>query len=177
MRFVIIGLLLSGPLSLYEVQRRFSSVISLFYSASSGSIQRALRTLVEDSYVTVVDDAESPRGRKLHYVTDEGRDAWRAWMLEPITGSDLEQAMLARVFFLGQLEAADERMRVLAGIRERAEAELERLDAIKAPVSAPEAAELNRTQIYRFATLDYGVRSTRLALDWLRELESVEAPA
>ncbi|MBS3180402.1 MULTISPECIES: PadR family transcriptional regulator [unclassified Pseudoclavibacter] len=173
MRFVILGLLLGGPLSLYEVQRRFASVISLFYSASSGSIQRALRTLTEDGFVTVAEDTDSPRYRKLHHVTTEGRAAWRSWMLEPITGSDLEQAMLARVFFLGHLPESGERMLVLATIRTRADAELERLDAIAA--TRPDAAELARVQMFPFATLDYGVRSTRLALEWLRELETTEA--
>lgn len=173
MRFVILGLLLGGPLSLYEVQRRFSSVISLFYSASSGSIQRALRTLVDDGHVTVVDDDTSPRGRKLHHVTEAGRDAWRTWMLEPATGSDLEQAMLARVFFLGHLADADERMQVLTSIRARAESELQRLDAIAA--IRPDTAQLGPSQAYPFATLDYGLRSTRLTLEWLRELETTEA--
>lgn len=173
MRFVIIGLLLGGPLSLYEVERRFSSAISLFYSASSGSIQRALRALVEDGHVTVADDPESKRRRRLHRVTTAGREAWRAWMLEPITGSDLEQAMLARVFFLGRLDEQGERMQVLTSIRTRAEAELERLDAIAA--TRPTDTQLDQAQAYPFATLDYGVRSTRLALEWVRELELANA--
>ena len=45
MRFLILGILLDGPLSLYDMRKQFAAGISLFYTASSGSIQRALGQL------------------------------------------------------------------------------------------------------------------------------------
>lgn len=53
MRFVILGLLLSGPLSLYDVHKHFTGSISLFYAASFGSIQRALKQAHAEGWVTV----------------------------------------------------------------------------------------------------------------------------
>lgn len=53
MQFLILGLLLDGPHSLYDVHKRFTGGISLFYAASFGSIQRALKQLEEHGRVTV----------------------------------------------------------------------------------------------------------------------------
>lgn len=175
MQFVILGMLLGGPLSLYDVQRHFERVVSLFYSASAGSIQRALRQLVAEGRA-VVDDAaagrETGRGRKPYRITPAGRDAWREWMLAPLSGSELETAMLARVFFLGRLDAPEDRLHVVDGIRARLRAEEERLGALAAAASAPSDDPVLRSQL---ATLDYGRRSLALALAWATELAEAEA--
>lgn len=43
---VILGLLMLWPQSLYELTKSFEAGISLFYSASTGSIKRALLSLI-----------------------------------------------------------------------------------------------------------------------------------
>lgn len=168
MRFVIIGLLLDGPLSGYAVQQRFAQVVSLVYSASLGSIQRALQALVDDGLAIVEADPSSARGRRLHRLTASARPLWEQWMLAPVDGGQLEREMLARVFFLDRLGRADARLTALRGLRHRAEHELAALRALEARVAAPDGFTS------QLATLDYGLRSTALAIDWLRELEVTE---
>lgn len=171
MQFVILGMLLGEPLSLYDLRQRFARVVSLFYSASFGSIQRALRSLVEAGHVTLEAEPGSARGKKLYRVTVEGRTTWRTLMLAPLSGSDLEKTMLAKIFFLGRLDAAADRARVLAAVRERVEGDLARLRALAgpgAPVADPVAG-------YQFATLDYGLRTLEVARDWVDELAAAEA--
>lgn len=178
MPFVILGLLMSGPLSLYDVRKRFAAGISLFYSASFGALQRALRQLVTDGHATVTDDDGSARGRKLYALTPEGRRAWRDWMHAPLTsGTDAETTVLAKVFLLGRLEDAAERSDVLAALRLHVLGaadvlrDLEReLDAAQPPADLREVAAFQR------ATLDYGLRSHSVMLDWLDEL-AVGAPS
>lgn len=74
MRFLILGTLLDGPLSLYDMRKQSAAGITLFYTASFGSIQRA-----------------------------------------PVTASDAEPTMLAKVCLLGRLPAADRRACVRRG--------------------------------------------------------------
>lgn len=45
MRFLILGTLLDGPLPLYDMRKQSAAGITLFYTASFGSIQRALGRL------------------------------------------------------------------------------------------------------------------------------------
>lgn len=178
MQFMILGFLLSGPLSLYDLQKRFASGPSSFYSASSGSIQRALRHLVDAGWATVETDPANGRGRRLHRRTAAGESAWRAWMLDPGAGTtDAETTALAKVYLLGRLDDAGDRRRVLAGIRERAAASREELqgiaDDVDARSAAFDAATLRLFEPQR-ATLDYGLRTHDLLLEWVRELEAAQ---
>lgn len=174
MQFVILGLLLGGPLSLYDLRKRFAAGISLFYSSSFGGIQRALGHLVDDGSVTVDAEPGNPRGRKLYRVTDAGRSRWREWMQEPLPrGADTETLLLAKVFLLGRLEASADRAVTLARVRDAAEESLAELRALAADVDAqrtdmpPDLADI---AAYQRATLDYGLRSARLALEWIDDL-------
>jgi DNA-binding PadR family transcriptional regulator len=170
MQHVILGLLLLGPQSLYDLHKQFGQGVSLFYSASFGSIQRALQQLVAQGHVTVSDAPDDRRGRKLHTITDAGRAAWREWMLSPLTGSDVETTMLAKVFLTGFLPPSD-RPEVIARLRTRADAELEGLEGAAAAIDAQTVpAEYADAFAYQRATLDYGIRAHRLAQDWLAEL-------
>lgn len=173
MRFVILGLLLAGPLSLYDLHKRFSAGVSLFYSASFGSLQRALRHLIDDGSVTVSGAAVGARERKLHTVTDVGRVKWRAWMRSPLDDSDPETTMLAKVFLLARLPEAEDRQTALHGIRIRAATDLAALRTLAAEADArrPEIHPSGRAEFAaQRATLDYGIRSHELALTWVEEL-------
>ena len=115
MRFLILGILLDGPLSLYDMRKQFAAGISLFYTASSGSIQRALGQLASHGWVTILDADDSRRRKKVYVVNDASQQAWREWMHAPVTASDAEPTMLAKVCLLGRLPAADRRACVRRG--------------------------------------------------------------
>lgn len=170
MQFLILGILLGGPLSLYDVHKHFAGGISLFYAASFGSIQRALRQLEEKGWVHAVEAEDSRRRKKLHMLTEAGRAAWREWMHEPITGSDAEPTILARVYLLGHLPKG-ERSDCLEKMRARLTGDLDALESLAVRVDSvaipDDAADAHR---YRRATLDYGIRSHSLALAWLEDL-------
>ena len=171
MQYVILGLLLLGPQSLYDLHKQFGQGVSLFYSASFGSIQRALRQLVAQGLVTVADAPDDRRGRKLHTISDEGRVAWREWMLAPTVGADPETTMLAKVFLAGFLPEPADRAATIARLRERVDADLRALhEAAVGLDSVPVPAEYRTVAAYQRATLDYGIRAHELAARWLDEL-------
>jgi DNA-binding PadR family transcriptional regulator len=173
-RFVILGLLLGGPLSLYDVRKRFSAGISLFYSASFGGIQRALQQLLESGSITVADSPDDPRGKKLYSVTSLGRTRWRQWMLDEIPpGADAETLMLAKIYLVGRIDDPADRRAVLARARARAVAALDDLRHIAtevdmASVDLPE--DVRTIAAFQRATLDYGLRAHVLAVTWVDEL-------
>jgi len=176
MQFVILGLLLAGPLSLYDVHKRFTAGISLFYRASFGSISRALEQLVAQGWAEVEDAVESRRGKKLYSITPAGQEAWRGWMLGPLTGSDLETTMLARVYLLGLLPHDRERRQVVQAIRARLSEDAADLATLADELDARDVVA-GLEDIYRFqrATLDYGIRSHALARAWLDDLEAARS--
>lgn len=172
MQQVILGLLiLHGPLSLYAVQRLFEQGVSLFYSASSGSIQRALRQLAERGLATATDASAGARASKPYAVTEAGRRTWHDWMVSPLDGGDAETTMLAKVFFLGLVADVGERDRVVDTIRTRIAADLAELEGLAAGLDAADVPP-EHADVFAFqrATLDYGIRSHRLAREWCEEL-------
>ncbi|SDM64471.1 PadR family transcriptional regulator [Nonomuraea jiangxiensis] len=126
----------------------FGAGVALFYSASSGSIKRALDTLLAQGFIEVASIEAGGRGRKVYRLTDAGRQEFRAWM----TGEPAE------------------RLPVLRRITARIETELAGLSALGKhldPLDVP--AEHTDLATHQRATLDYGIASHRFALDWFRD--------
>lgn len=168
MAHVILALLLIAPQSLYDLKKAFEAGVGLFYSASSGSIKRALDTLLDRCQVEVASTETGGRGRKVYRVTDAGRREFQAWMTGDLSGSDVETAALSRLFFLGLLDAGD-RAAVLRRITTRLESDLAELTALGEHLDSLEVPEhLQEVALHQRATLDYGLASTRFSLDWFR---------
>ncbi|USQ79240.1 PadR family transcriptional regulator [Ornithinimicrobium faecis] len=165
MAHVILGLLLIYPQSLYDLIKSFEAGVSLFYSASSGSIKRALDNLLASGSIEVASTEPGARGRKVYRVTDSGRGEFHAWMTGPLSGN-LETAALSRLYFLGLLEAP-ERPPVLERMREATEAQLGQLTRLRDHISTLEIPdELRDVAESQAATLDYGIHSHQASLDW-----------
>lgn len=165
---VILGLLMLWPQSLYELTKSFGAGASLFYSASTGSIKRALDRLVADELI-VGASWTGPRGKRVYTITEAGRDEFRRWMLEPLRGGGTETAILARTYFLGLLSKAD-RCNVAENIRARIRQDLSRLEDLAEQLPSATVPEgLEGVAKYQLATLQYGLSSGRTALSWAEE--------
>lgn len=169
MAHVILGLLLIAPQSFYDLIKNFEAGVGLLYSASSGSIKRALDTLLARGATEVASIEPGGRGRKVYRPTDVGRSEFHAWMTAEPTGPDLETAALSRLYFLGLLEP-DQRAPALHRITARIQTELaalEDLDERLGALSFP--AEHRDLVTHQRATLDYGLASHRFMLAWFRD--------
>lgn len=177
MAHVILGLLLISPQSLYDLIKNFEAGVALLYSASSGSIKRALDVLLGRGLIEVASVESGGRGRKVYRATEAGRGEFHEWMTGELGGPDLEAAALPRLFFLGLVEAAD-REAVLRRIQRRAEEEVAALTGVDERIAAMDVPEgLREVLAYQRATLHYGIASGRHALAWFgdfieRERES-----
>lgn len=170
MAHVILGFLMIAPMSLYELVKAFESSVSLFYSASTGSIKRAIDNLLAEGRIEASGVQPGARGKKTYHLTDAGRRAFHDWMSAAPDGPDLETAALSRLFFLG-LVAPDERAPVLERILARIDAELAVLTTVEAQlVGTPVADEHRELVPYQHATLDYGLTGLRAARDWFGAL-------
>ncbi|MEV0643667.1 PadR family transcriptional regulator [Phytomonospora sp. NPDC050363] len=166
---VILGLLLLAPQSFYDLIKGFEAGVGLFYSASSGSIKRALDGLLARGAIEVASVEAGGRGRKVYRATDTGRAEFQAWMGSEPTGSDFETAALSRLYFLGLLDA-DDRVPVLRGITARIESDLAELTALDARLDTQAVPPEHRdTAFHQRATLAFGIASNRFALAWFGE--------
>ena len=172
---MILGLLLIAEQTLYQLVRSFEGGVSLFYSASAGSIKRALDGLLERGLIEVASLEPGARGRKVYRVTAAGQAEFRSWMTAELRGADVETAALSRLFFLGLLDPA-ERPSVLRRVTSRVEADLARLTDLAQRLDTADIADEHRAvAAFQRAPVEYGIAAHRFALDWFAEqLRSLE---
>ena len=171
---VILGLLLLGPSTLYSLKKQFESGVSLFYSASLGSLGTALSTLLAKDLVEVADSVENGRSKKTYTVTARGRAAFIEWMVEPITQRDLETVALSKLYFFGSL-GHDERTLAQRRIEERLRADEAELVEVAQYLDGMEVAEEHRGILfYRRQVLEYGLRSHALARAFFAQLPEAQ---
>jgi len=178
MDFCILGLLMLGPASLYELNAAFARSLSLFYRASLGSLQAALRKLLAAGYVEIASEEPGGRRKRLYRIREEGRARFFALMSAPLPETRLEETALARYHFLGFLPGPAERATVLDRIISDAGKALAGLETLAAEISAlvipPEYLEMFR---YQRGTLEYGIAAHRSALRWFRRRRAEERRA
>lgn len=174
----ILGLLMTlGPQTLYSLNRQFHVGPSLFYSASFGGLQSALRGLVASGHVTVEEVTASGRHKRIHAITDDGVAAFHAWIRSPLEG-DLEVAALSRLFHLGLIREPAERRAILVGIVTAIEGRLAGLEHLQEALADQLQAvppHVRDTVRYQLATLDYGLTAHRAGLAWFRTMADAEA--
>ncbi len=171
MEYVVLGLLVLQNLTLYEINREFKQGISLFYSASYGSLQAAVKNLLGKGWVTCQEVVENGRNKKIYQITLAGREAFFTWMLEEIAPSKLEVTALAKVYFLGLVPDERQKKHILKGIITRITAVLQELEQLESEVRGLSIPETYREIAhYRIKTLHYGIGSHRFALAWAQEM-------
>lgn len=170
MELIILGLLMAGERTLYELNKALRTNISLFYSASLGSISSALAKLQEKQWVAMREMVERGRNKKLFCITPAGEAAFRDWLASPIPAEKVREPALARLFFLGHL-APDEQIAVV----ERHLSSLESLAATLARLAEqgatlPTPAEQRDLAAFQWLTLRYGTEYYAFSIDWYRRL-------
>jgi DNA-binding PadR family transcriptional regulator len=172
---VILGLLMLSPHTLYALNKQFEQSISLFYSASLGSLRSALIGLLERDLVSVSEHVQTGRNKKTYVITESGRDAFLGWLKAPIVGGNIETVALSKVFFLGMLSDAASRVAVLDDIVERISADERELVQLAAQLDTMDIpAEFTTIFRYQRHTLDYGLQTHRVGREFFERLRAQE---
>lgn len=171
MEYVVLGLLMMQSMTIYEINQAFKQGISMFYSASYGSLQVAVKKLLGQGLIVVEEKVEHGRNKKVYHITAAGRRAFHEWMLAEIPVSRLEVLALAKVYFLGLVGSLEERKWIVQDILNKAQMVADQLEALNEQISQleipPAFQEVARFQI---KTLDYGRKNFAFSQAWFRAL-------
>lgn len=176
MENVVLGLLMIQSLSLYGLNQAFKQGISMFYSASLGSLQVAVKKLLHKGWIGLEEQVENGRHKKVYSITGQGRQAFHAWMLDEVPVNKLEVTALAKVYFLGLVESKEHKRQIVQEILDKIElvhAQLSQMDQEISRYEVPDAyLEVLK---YQLKTLDYGIRSHQFGREWFQVLlEDIE---
>ena len=170
MEFCVLGLLLLRDMTIYDLNKEFAESLSLFYSASLGSLQTAIRNLLKAEKIAWSEAFTGKRRKKVYRILASGRAAFFGEMMSEIPRSKLETTALARTFFLGLIEKKEDRVAVLTSIVDATREELTGLRAMQTDLQKLELPEPGReTFAWQIRTLDYGVMAHEAGLRWFEQ--------
>jgi DNA-binding PadR family transcriptional regulator len=148
---MVLGFLMRGSMTGYELKKRFSLSFSFFSALSYGSIYPALKKLEQEGLITLkVEVQDGSPNRKVYTITDSGRKVFLENLRTPFTLERQKSAFLARLFFFAHL-TREERLttsnRYLESIREMQET----LEALE-----PEIRD--RADEFQYLSYTFGIR-------------------
>lgn len=166
LEFIILGFLMCGETSGYDLKLWMTKSTSYFFDASFGSIYPALKRLTQKSMVTFQEVVEGSKYKKVYRITDSGRKAFLKWVEEPIAFEKSRQDHLVKIFFYEFLP------------KEKAIERLKKLVCQIEPVAKELAEQKSEAEqkydvyqfCYRYETMRYGIQYYNFLLNWCKEL-------
>lgn len=170
MEFVILGLLALRAMTVYELNKALERGVSLFYSASFGSINAAIAKMLEKGWISVQEMVENGRNKKVFHLTPTGKQAFQDWLVAEIEAEKVKDPALTRLYFMG-FAAPAERIRVLEAHLVNLRQLLARLDFIQQQATELQIGpELQTVVKFQMLTLQYGRDFYAFNIRWYENL-------
>lgn len=170
MEFVILGLLALHAMTVYEINKALERGVSLFYSASFGSINAAIGRLLKKGWVSGQETVENGRNKRIFHLTSAGRQAFQDWLASEIEAEKVKDPALTRLYFLGFSEP-QERIRVLEAHIQNLRQVLGRLELIhQQNIGLQIPPEFQTTAKFQLLTLQYGRDFYAFNIRWYEAL-------
>jgi PadR family transcriptional regulator AphA len=171
-RFVVLGMLTTGPLTGYGLRQRIAMSVGHFWQESYGQLYPTLRQLAAEGLVEARAARGGPgRAGATYHITSKGRAALAGWLALPPVLEPQRNEVLLKVFF-ARAVAPKVTARNLEGVAALVRGELEQLEGIAAQIDCGEAAR-HPDAPYWLLTLDFGLSVLRTSLDWLERAQGV----
>jgi PadR family transcriptional regulator, regulatory protein AphA len=168
--FVILGLLALRAMTIYEINKALERGVSLFYSASFGSINAAISKMLAKSWISGQEAVENGRNKRIFHLTPAGRQAFQDWLASEIEAEKVKDSALTRLYFLG-FSDPQERIRVLEAHVQKLRHTLDTLELINLQSAEIETLlELEETRRFQMFTLDYGRAFYAFTIAWYEAL-------
>ena len=199
MEFIILGLLLFKPMTVYEIRMYVQRNLTTICSDSLGSIQIAIKKLLNKGFIVTNEYVERGLTKKRHSITSLGVNHYKEWVGSPINIAKMTNMEESKLFFLG-VAPKEKRIAFLAALNKDLEEQLKALTAIQEfALTAKEAvikdnvsniskenkyvnnllsvsnekdlsAVLLNTYDYQMSLLKYGIERTKFDLTFYKNL-------
>lgn len=167
LEYILLGMLMEGTMSGYDLKKTIDSTVGTFYKASYGSLYPALKRLADKDMVSLT-ETDNNKNKKLYTLLPSGQQAFLEWLSGPIQAGRNEQ--LIRIFFFDYLEE-DIRHKRLAEYSFKVDEEIHMLETVK-NIVAGELAEIEHPEnyYYRVSVLEYGLNHLQMERQWLKDI-------
>lgn len=101
MDHIILGLLLLHSRTIYQLRQRIDEGLNLMYSSSMGSIQAAVKKLLNCEYIGFEENIEKGKYKKVYFITESGKQHFLEWINRPMEEQGIKSPELVKVYFMG----------------------------------------------------------------------------
>ena len=167
---IILGLLLLENRTIYQLRERIRKGMDLMYSSSMGSIQAAIKKLLNHGHISYEERVENGKCKKIYSITDSGKHCFFEWLNSPFEAQGAKNPELVKVYFMGFSDKASRKINVekyLSHLTERYHA----LNAICEEANSIVVTEESKDIIfYQLATARYGRDFMKFNMEWYKKL-------
>lgn len=167
---IILGLLLLSSRTIYQLRERIDKGLNLMYSSSMGSIQAAVKKLLDSGYIDYKEIVENGKYKKIYSITESGKQFFFIWINSPIDSQHSKNPELAKLYFMGFSDVNCREDSIKAHINYLNEQYLalnaicEEADSVKYP------DEHKDIFVYQLACARYGRDLMKFNIDWYKKL-------
>lgn len=149
--------------------------LALICSHSAGSVQTALSNLEREGFVSATASLQGKRRKKVFSITPSGREAFSAWVAQPMQAEKVKNMELAHLFFLGLAQPEARKAAIQDYIRQMEEttAVLQSIQQrFQQAKEGPLPPGTDWESVFRFQeyTLEYGIAAAQFQQNWYRQL-------
>ena len=162
-RYAILGMLLEGPSTGYEIKSLMGRSTVYFWRESDSTIYPMLKVLAEEGKVLYKIVYVGKKKKEVFSITKTGRAEFKAWFESPTGSETPRNEFLLKLFFVTDRE---EMIRLFQERLEKAEKTYEEYKKIEERLETLD--DFPRKAI-RLKALRYGIAHLELEIQWLKE--------
>ncbi|NMS91117.1 PadR family transcriptional regulator [Clostridioides difficile] len=194
---IILGLLMLKKLTIYELRNIIEINFTSMCSSSMGSIQAAIKKLLEKKMIVYEEIIENSVNKKFYVLTDEGKLCFLKWIETAMIAGKMKDMELSKLFFMGFVPTT-KRLSLIEAYIADLKKEREQLENIKkqdiniAKLQFITYIEENQAQFNHFSqdtepstmqidiqdiidfevlTLKFGIDRTNFEIEWFENLK------
>jgi len=185
---LILGILMLKRLTVYEIRAVIKANFQSMCSDSLGSIQSAIKRLLEAEMVTFSEYVEKSVNKKRYSITEKGRKELMQWLLIPADISNSKNMEFGKLLFMGML-STEERSSLIDEIIAKLEEDLDELFMIQSGTTPEDKSKIlehwntdpdyysfvseksKQIEDYQYLTLQYGIDITKFNIEWFKSLK------
>lgn len=162
-RYAILGMLLEGPNTGYEIKSFMGRSTVYFWRESDSTIYPMLKVLSGEGKVLSNVVYVGKKKKEVFSITKTGRAEFKAWLESPTGSETPRNEFLLKLFFVTDRE---EMVRLFQERLEKAE---KTLDEYKKIEERLESLTDSSRKAIRLKALKYGIAHLELEIQWLKE--------
>lgn len=163
--FIIMGFLMMGNMSGYEIKRIMSMSTSFFYEASFGSIYPSLRRMEKKGLIRSTILVTGGKNKITYAINAGGRKLFMEWLRSPIDVSKSRPLQLVKIFFYGMLPKEKAQSLISEYVTE--------MEKLYKALCALEKTAKPHADFYQMSTLLFGKDYYKLVVVWYKRLLKV----